>query len=109
MYVIMSCAIENSRFPIDYQNLPIYLVVVVLECAVTRYTFVVVAAGISFGSGGFSFAVSVSDDIKGILKSINKDAKSKKTYLKAMHQISDFIQIHSTLKQLSYDSHNSSF
>lgn len=80
-----------------------------LQYAVTRYAFVVVAAGAAFGTGGFLLAVSIIEDIKSILKSVNKDAKSRKNYSKTLNRFSDFIKIHSILKQLSCESHNSFF
>lgn len=90
------------RLPFDCDNLLQYLAVVMLEYVVTRYTFVVVAAGASFGVGAYLFAVSISDDIKSILKSMNNDAKSKRNSSKALKHISNYIQVQAVLKQLSY-------
>ena len=67
----------------------------------TRFTFVFIAGAVSVGIGGFLFALSMTDDIKAVLRSINKSAKSKENLSKKLEQLSMFIQTHATLKQLS--------
>lgn len=109
MYIILFWAFKNSRFPFDCENLPEYLIAVMIQYAMTRYTFVVVAAGAALATGGFLLAISIIEEIKIILKSVNKEAKLKKNNFNVLIRISDFIRIHSTLKQLSCESHNSPF
>lgn len=92
------------RIPFDWKTPIGYLTAVVYQYVMTRFSFVFIAGAVSIGISEFLFAVTVTDDIKCILESFNKDAKSKNTRLKTLQHLSNYIQIHSTLKQLSCDS-----
>lgn len=63
--------------------------------------FLFVSGGTSFGIAVFLYTVTVTDDIKCCLKSINRKAKRKKNQLHSFEQLRDFFQLHSVAKELS--------
>lgn len=74
---------------------------VILQYVMGTYTFMFLASLAGFGFGGFLFLITAIRDIKSNLKSMNVNAKIKTNRSNIFKQLFDFIQTHSTLKQLS--------
>lgn len=62
--------------------------------------FTITAACMAVGIGTFLLTISMTNDIKDDLFSINKNAKSKRKRSSALKQLSKLIQFHSDAKRL---------
>lgn len=89
------------RFPFDRKNPIGYLAAVSLQFIMSTYGFALVANMSCFGIGCYFFALTLTDDLKNILKSINKISKIKKKRSEIAAKLTEFIKIHSMAKQLS--------
>lgn len=63
--------------------------------------FLIVSCIATLGIGGFIFALAICEDIKIDLSSIQKSGKRAENKSKIVEQLSQFIQYHSEMKQLS--------
>lgn len=53
----------------------------------------------SFGVGSFMYLLMATKTAKGILYSMNEDAKNKEKRLKAVSHLIDFVKFHLTMKR----------
>lgn len=90
-----------SRFPFNWRNLIVYLVVVILQYVILTQFFVLGAGLVFAGVGSFLFAVTATKDLKKNLRSFNKCAILAKNRSRILSQLSDSVELHSALKQLS--------
>lgn len=88
-------------FPFNWKNPFGYLVACALQYILIRYLFIFVVFCVYFEIGFYFLLVSIADDIKRCIKSLNQNAKSKRKRLKLSKEFGDFIQFHSHTKQLS--------
>lgn len=112
------------RFPFDWKNLIGYLIAVLFEYILTFYMFIFVEAMLAIGIAGlekmyskfymavyiggllnlsvaaFLYEVTIIREMKNNLNSIIESSDSHKCRLKITKKFSDFIEIHSTMKQL---------
>lgn len=78
-----------------------YIAAVALQYIIFVYAFSAASCTTTLGIGAFLFAISAIKDIIKILKSIDKSAKCEEQQSKSFKRLSDFIHIHSTVKQFS--------
>lgn len=84
-------------------NTPIgYSLAVPFQCIIITYAFSALMTTVSIGIGNYLFGMSLTDDIKTILHSIDKNSKSRKNRQNLRAQFIEFINLHSDTKQLSY-------
>lgn len=85
------------------------MIAVSYQYVAAKYCFTFVACLISFGLGIFLFAIAAIDDVKNDLRVINEKAKFKRKRLHALKRLANFVQFHSSLKQLGhhiYETHS---
>lgn len=63
--------------------------------------FHLVSIMLSIGLGSYLFARSIAKDMTETLNTIEKSPKNEQTSIHGVAELLDFIQIHSTVKQLS--------
>lgn len=96
-----------KRLPFDTKNLCGYLMGMALQSIIIRCACIFSANFLSLGIGCFIFVISSIRDMKGTLRSINKNAKSNEIVAnrsRSLKRLSEFIQLHSKTKQLSLKS-----
>lgn len=93
--------LQSDRFPFDWKNPVGFLVAVIIQYILDLVGFAVVLGSLSFGVSVYLFTLSVNKDIRGILKTINRKAKSTQNQQNIIHRTRVYIQLHSDLKQLS--------
>lgn len=98
IFVVIWCGL---RFPFGTKNPFGYIVATVLQYIIVVYAFSVLSSLATLGIGAFLFAVLATKDIIQSMKSIDKSAMSEKRQSKTFKRFSDFILIHSTVKQFS--------
>lgn len=81
-----------------------YLIAVALEYAANAFLYFFNAGLVPLGIGGFLFILSITENIKNNLNSVNEMAKAKGTRAEIYGRISHSIQLHSDAKQLSKNS-----
>lgn len=89
------------RFPFDWRNPIGYLVALTLQYTANVRFFKLVACLVATGLGAFSFELSMTTHVKTDLKLINESAKMKENRLSTLKRLSEFIEFHSRLKELS--------
>ena len=72
-----------------------------LQYIVVKYFYMLIAAALSLEIGAYLVMIPFIEDIKNNISSFNEIAKSKKNLRKILEQLSDSIQFHSQVKQLS--------
>lgn len=90
------------RMPFDYQSKLIgYLFAICIQCIFLTYVFIAMTTMISILFACYLFGISLTDDIKTIVHSIDKNSKTKRYRLHISAQFKEFIDFHSDVKQLS--------
>lgn len=89
------------RFPFDWRNPIGYLIALSSQFIADTYFFIFVACVIAFGLGIFLFLLAAAKDIKTDLRLLNKCAKITKNQLRSLKRLSDFIEFHLRLNELS--------
>lgn len=90
---------NNKRLPFDWKNPIGYLAAVTFQYSSLTLVFNFVAFVILFGLYAFFFILSITSEIRSILKAISNDAKFKRNEREAMHKIRGYIHTHSIAKQ----------
>lgn len=93
-----------KRFPFDTKKLWGYLMGIVVESIIIRCACIFSANFLGLGIGCFLFLFSSVRDMKGTLRSINKNAKTRSMVAnraRTLKQFFAFIQLHSESRQLS--------
>lgn len=75
-----------------------YLVAIFLQYTMIWYLFYVVASMLSLGIGAFMYSVLATDEIKRYL---NENVISEKNQLESFKQLTEYVDYHSDVKQLS--------
>lgn len=91
-----------KRFPFDLHNPFGYLIAFVIEYIMLGYEFFIVACSLELGIGANIFAISIIEEIRRILHSMNRKAhlkKNKSNKLKTLFL--EYIHAHAAIKQLS--------
>lgn len=91
----------NERFPIDMTNPLGYTTAFVVEYTAFWYVHCNIACMISLAFGSFLLAITLINTIKRNICAINKDVQFKTHRLQTSKKLVNFIEFHSTLKQLS--------
>lgn len=91
----------SSRFPFDTNNPIGYLLAVVLQYYLTKNIILFVATVISSLVGNFFIGKAFANDMTNDLKLINDSVKVKTNRMQAIKQLCEFIEFHSTVKELS--------
>lgn len=78
-----------------------YIIAFAVQYTAMWYVHCNIACMISLAFGSFLVSMSVIKNIKNNIYSINKNVKSKENRLQTFKKISNFIDFHATLKQLS--------
>lgn len=101
---------QINRFPFDWQNPFGFLVAIALQYALTTYTFMIASPIIAMAIASHLYAIALSKVIKGSIFFINRSAQAKKTDQSiCLEQIVEFLELHSSAKQLSRKSIKCSF
>lgn len=93
--------IENIRLPFDWKNPMGYMCASAIQFMVYVCMFSLMASLLSVGIGAFLFAVRATNDITANLKLINESTKTKQNLKNVPKYISDFVQYHGDVKELS--------
>lgn len=56
----------------------------------------------AIGIAGYLFTIAITEDIKCILNAVDENSKSKKSRKQIYSQFTEFIDLHATIKQLSF-------
>lgn len=92
---------NHIRFPFDTKNLIGYLVAIFIQYILLFNVMVSLKCLAIFGIGTCFMLFPLTKDIKNDLKAINRNARHKKKRLKTIDQLTQFVQFHSKLMQLS--------
>lgn len=91
----------HNRLPFDMENPVGYVFGVAMQCALFLNSTLISICSTSFVIAAYMFLSSLTNDIKDILQSINKSRKLKRNRLKSLSMISELIEFHSSVVQLS--------
>lgn len=94
---------ETNRIPFDWHSPIGYLVAITIQYISSVICFTVIECLLAYGIATFLYALVATKDVRAILNSINKNAKSIANERQAFQQLCNSIQFHSILKQLSYN------
>lgn len=98
---LFSACIFNDRFPFDSKTPIGYMAAFILECIVFWHNFWLALCLVCFGIGSFLYALPLAEFLQNNLYHINENAKSKQNKSIAANDLSDFIELNTTGKQLS--------
>lgn len=91
-----------ERFPFDTNNPIGYLTAVILEYVLIGYQYFVAACTLSLGIGAYWIAIPTTEEIRGILGSIKRDAEPNENSPNELKQMfAEYIHAHATIEQLS--------
>ena len=93
--------ITPFRLPFDWKNPYGFFIGVTMEFEVATYLLLLVACLLTLSCGCLLFMLTMIKVAKQSLHSINKTAKLKSKRTLISNQLTQFIQYHSILKQLS--------
>lgn len=91
----------HERLPFKWRNPVGFLIAIVMEYAILLYALIVTASILSMAIASFLYAVALSRDIKGSLFAFNLNAQAKVDQPILLDQLTEFIEVHSSAKQLS--------
>lgn len=89
------------RSPFDLKHPVGYLLGVAIQYMIFLNTFIMTACAVSMGFGVYLLFMSMCDDINNNLDTFSRLIKSEKNPAFIVAQFSEFIQLHSSVKQLS--------
>lgn len=90
-----------GRFPFDTNNAIGYGLAIILQYQFVKYGFLIITWLLTMLLGVFIIVIGLTGDLKSDLKLINESAKSKSKQFQLGKQLCDFVEFHSTSKQLS--------
>lgn len=99
------CLFEIPRSPFDLKHPVGYLFGVATQYVIFLNTFVMTACAVSMGYGVYLLFISMCEDIENNLDTFSRLIKIEKNPALIFQQFSAFIQLHSSVKQLSCYSH----
>lgn len=92
----------HSRLPFNWHSPMGYLISVALQWTlVTCVCFSIMIVNAN-GTASYLFATAITNDIKCVLKAIDKNSKSKKRHKHIYKQFTEFLDLHSAIKRLGY-------
>lgn len=95
-------ALFSFRFPFDCKNPVGYTVGYAIECTTYWSTFFWISSCVAC-LGIVAFLLALAKDLTNVLRSIQKNIKTKNNRLNAIKQLHKFIQFHSTIKEFSLE------
>lgn len=93
--------LRNRRLPFDSKNPIGFVIALSLEVGTFYYLFNLLGFCITLEIGAFMFMLAATEDIQQNLHSINEYTGSKRRHQQLSKQLINFIDYHSTMKQLS--------
>lgn len=79
-----------------------YSIAIILEYIILAYEYLLDACTLALGCGAFLFAISISKEIKRILRSISQQTQTKENQLRELKTFfAEYISTHGLVKQLS--------
>lgn len=87
--------------PFNWANPIGYWVAVCLECILMTYFCFIAMTLVSICISSYLFEMSLAEDLKKILNSIDDNSGRRKNLQNPYTQFSEFVDIHSATKQLS--------
>lgn len=97
----LNCFSSFQRFPFSWHNPIGYLIAVILESIALSHSICYLASLMSLAFGAFIFAILLLEEMKGILKSIQKRSKSKRKHPQLMTRFVKFHDLLTDGEQLS--------
>ena len=98
--VTLNC-IKIQRLPFDWRNPFGFLVAIAIQYVMLSYTLIVAAVMMTLAIGAYLFGMAASKCIKGSLFNISRNIKARRSRKHVMKQVIEFVEFHSTVKQLS--------
>lgn len=90
-----------NRIPFDWKNLVGYLIVVVIEYLYGVALLFAAVTLVGFAIRNYLWLLSMAEDIKCDMESINQNARFKRSRLDVTKQFSGLVQYHAKIVQLS--------
>ena len=108
-YLYCATDLKNDAFdlpfplwqPFDWKNPIGYLIAFAIQYISLGHLYILGAAVISLEIGCYLWMMELIEDIKNDINSINKTAKLRKNQTQMSKQLTDSIEFHSKVKQLS--------
>lgn len=94
------------RFPFDWKNPFGYSIATITEFWGIAYALKLTAILHSIGLGMFLISIAEIKDIKNQLRQINKWAKAEENPIRILTKLTELIQYHSDVKELSIEKNN---
>lgn len=85
----------------NWKNPIRYSVVVCFECILLTYCCLIAATTVSIGIASYLYETSLTEDSKNVLHSIDENSKKKNDRQNLYTKFIEFVDVHSTTKQLS--------
>lgn len=92
---------SDLRFPFDTKNLTGFLIAVVIEYIFLLNLNFLMTSFMSIAIGPNLILISITQDLKCSLKTLNRNARVNKNETEITQQFNQIIQLHSNAKQLS--------
>lgn len=92
---------HHQRLPFNWKCPTGYLIAVALQWISLTYIFYSAMIVTTYGIAGYLFVTAVTEDIKCTLNTIDEILKTKTTSKLIFKQFTGFVQLFSTIKQLS--------
>lgn len=97
---ILSCS-SRCRYPFDWKNPYGYFFAFATQCVTMFYVNYLITIVLATGIGFYMLIMSLSNDIKSNLESINAMTKRKKNHLELLNHLKCSLHYHSNAMQLS--------
>lgn len=91
----------HFRFPFDTKYPFGYLIGIFIQYILVMYASFIMACSASIGIGSYLLVILAVKDMKHILRAINKQTKIKSEQSKISELFTEFIGLHSVMKQFS--------
>lgn len=90
------------RFPFNPKTPIGFFVAFILQCIVLWHAFIFCTIMASFGINAFIFGIATTKLLKHALDHTNKSGKIEKNRLSAAKELTEFVELQSSAKQLSF-------
>lgn len=98
----MLALLPRDRLPFDFKSPVGYTVACALECVMCWTQFMISSCLASAGIVAFLLGLAVTKDLTNALCIIQKNIKIKRNRLKGVIKLYRFIELHSSVKELSF-------
>lgn len=99
--IIWWIGLPFERFPFDWRNPLGFFIAISIQYTVATHLLAICACVMNLAVGSFLYAIGLCDFIKGYLLSINQNARARADPSILLEQLTEFLEMHSSLKQLS--------